>query len=287
MELTRLAPIFKCPACGRVGATLDGDRALVCDCGKSYGLCGKSVQTVASIPMSAAWKQKQAEGEERYRDKGYHANETVDRLFGGFIAVNAKRDDVLLDVGCGIRETPPPYVSELALENYLGLEPLAEATPRTYACLAGALVEKIPLADASVNGVIFCTSLDHIEHIGPAYEEVHRVLAPGGRLYIWVDFYEPEILAKTQSYHHLFYRGSLVKRAARLLFPRLVLARFLGMLVMRRYRLARGLPLDEKHFRHYTREKLFAEMERYGLEIDRLLVMPGTNAAFVEARFTR
>lgn len=116
-ELTRLAPIFKCPACSRAGAAhLDGNSALVCECGKSYELCGKSVQTVASLPMSDAWKQKQVEGEGRYRAAGYHANDTVDRLFGGFIAVNAKRDDVLLDVGCGIRPEPPPYVSELGLE---------------------------------------------------------------------------------------------------------------------------------------------------------------------------
>ncbi len=288
MELTRLAPIFKCPACSRAGAAhLDGDRALVCECGKSYELCGKSVQTVASLPMSDAWKQKQVEGEGRYRAAGYHANDTVDRLFGGFIAVNAKRDDVLLDVGCGIRPEPPPYVSELGLENYLGLEPLAEAMPRTYACLAGALVENIPLADASVNGVIFCTSLDHIEHIGPAYEEVRRVLAPGGRIYIWVDFYDPETLARSHSYHHLFYRGGLVKRAARLAFPGLVIARFGAMLLMRKYKLAKNIPLDEKHFRYYTREKLYAEMERSGLVIERLLQMPGTNAAFVEARFAR
>ena len=77
MELTRLAPIFKCPACSRAGAAhLDGDRALVCECGKSYELCGKSVQTVASLPMSDAWKQKQVEGEGRYRAAGYHENDT-------------------------------------------------------------------------------------------------------------------------------------------------------------------------------------------------------------------
>lgn len=302
MQLDRLARFFKCPACGRVGVTLDGDGdhhrampgtkpgeerpgALVCACGARYSLCGKSVQTVSDVALSDAWKQKQVEGEGRYRDEGYHADDTIDRLFGGFIAVSAKRDDVLLDIGCGIRETPPPYISELELDGYLGLEPLAEATPRSYACLAGAVAEKIPLADGSVNGLVFATSLDHIEKVEPAYREARRVLAKDGRLYFWVGLYEPEILAKSTSYHHTLYSGSLPKRIARYAMLHLVYARFVQMMLVRKYKLSRKIPLDEKHFRYYTREALVAEIEGHGMKIERKLVVPGSNSMFVEARF--
>lgn len=284
MELTQLAPLFKCPACGRIGAELTA-KELRCECGKAYDLCGKSVQVTADVSMSDAWKQKQVEGEGRYRDPGYHADDTVDRLFGGFIAVSLQRDSLVLDVGCGIRETPPPYISELGLKGYLGLEPLAQSTNRTYACLAGAVVERIPLADRSVNAVVFCTSLDHIEHVGPAYEEVRRVLVPGGRVYYWVSVYDPELLAKMQSYHHIFYQSSLPKRIARFAMLHGVIARYGAIMLSRKFKLWRGIPLDEKHFRYYTRASLRAETEQCGLVIDRELVVPGSNAVFLDARF--
>lgn len=288
MLLDRVASLFACPACGRAPAKHDptGAGALVCtSCGARFPLCGKSIQTVAEVALSEAWKQKQVEGESRYRDESYHADDTIDRLFGGFIAATADKKGVILDIGCGIREEPPPYVSEIGLEGYLGLEPLAEATPRSYACLAGAVVEKIPLVGGAASGMIFATSLDHIEHLGPAFEEARRVLAKDGRLYFWVGLYEPEIMARTQTYHHTLMSGSLPKRLARFAMLHVVYARFVQLMLVRKYKLVRKIPLDEKHFRYYTRATLPAELQRYGLTILRQLVVPGSNSMFVEARF--
>jgi hypothetical protein len=307
MELERLAPLFMCPACGRAGSSLDGDRAgsdsrwgrerpqtpgsygaLVCDgCGARYSLCNKSVQTTRDVALSDTWTQKQVEGESRYRDESYHADDTIDRLFGGFIAATVDKRSVVLDVGCGIREEPPPYVSELDLENYLGLEPLAVATPRSYACLAGAVVEKIPLVTGAAGAMIFATSLDHIEHLGPAFKEASRVLARGASLYFWVGLYEPEIMAKSSSYHHTLFSGSWPKRIARFALLHLVYARFVQLMLFRKYKLWRKIPLDEKHFRYYTRASLTAEIEKHGMTILRKLVVPGSNSMFVEARFSR
>ena len=111
------------------------------------------------------------------------------------------------------------------------------------------------------------------------------MLAKGGRMYFWVGLYEPEILAKTQSYHHTIYSGSLPKRIARYAMLHLVYARFMKLMLERKYKLARGIPLDEKHFRYYTRETLVAEIERHGMKIERKLVVPGSNSMFIEARF--
>jgi SAM-dependent methyltransferase len=286
MELTKLASLFACPACGRAQATHEPGAALVCGaCGKRYGLCGMSVQTVASAPLSDAWKQKQAEGEARYRDEHYNADDTIARLFGGFVAATLRRDAVVLDIGCGIQETPPAYVAELGLENYIGLEPLADAMPRRYACLAGAVAEKIPLKDGSVDALLFATSLDHIERVGLAYEEARRVLAKGGRLYIWNGLYEPEIMARSQTYYPAFFGGSVPGRLLRFALLQGVYARFAQLMLVRKYKLLRKLPIDEKHFRYYTQRSLAEELGRHGLTVERSLVVPGSNSMFVQASF--
>lgn len=287
MDLTKLAAMFACVACGRAGARLHEGSHLACDgCGRCYPLAGKSVQTAPAVPLSDAWKRKQTEGETRYRRAARTADDdATSRLFGGFIAATLPRDAVTLDIGSGIGTHLPPYVSELALPHYLGLEPLAAAAPRTYPCLAGAVVEKIPLADGTVDAVLFATSLDHIEHPDRAFTEVRRVLAGGGRLYFWVGLYDPDLMARTRTYHHTLFTGSLPRRLARLAFLHLVYARFAQHMLVRKYKLSRNQPLDEKHFRYYTRATLLADLERHGLAVSRKLLVPGTNSMFIEARF--
>lgn len=286
MDLSTLASIFVCPTCGRAEARLEVGRAIACGaCHQSYSLCGKSVQTSLEVGLSDAWKQKQVEGESRYRDEKYRADDTISRLFGGFIAATVDKAGVILDIGCGIRETPPPYVAELGLRCYVGVEPLAQAMPRTYACLAGAVVEKIPVQDAAAAGMIFATSLDHIEDLGPAFREARRVLAKAARLYFWVGLYEPENMPKTVTFDQAFMRGSLPSRVARFALMQVVYARLLQRMALRGYKLRRNIPLDEKHFRYFTRDSLMKDLTSHGLRIERTLTVPGSSSIFVEARF--
>jgi len=93
--------------------------------------------------------------------------------------VLANASGTVLDVGCDDPEIGaslfPPAV------NYIGLDPFcSRETPFR---LIG-VGEYLPFRDASLNGVLFNTSLDHIHDWHRALDEAHRVLLPGGKLYL-------------------------------------------------------------------------------------------------------
>jgi SAM-dependent methyltransferase len=87
---------------------------------------------------------------------------------------------LLLDVGC---DDPLIGASLLpAGTQYIGLDPFCmRAAPFR---LIG-VGEYLPFRDGSVDAVLFNTSLDHILDWRRALEEAHRVLAPGGTLYLF------------------------------------------------------------------------------------------------------
>lgn len=244
---------------------------------------GATVLMPASVGGSADWLTKQEGSIERYNDERYNRDTTIPRLFGGFISTTLPRDGVVLDIGCGISPEIPPYVSELGLIRYLGLEPLQVAVERDYPCVVGAVAENLPVGDRTVDGLLFATSLDHIENVRGALEEARRVLKQSGRAYLWVGLHEPEIVSRTMApIHSWIYAGSALRRAASLLVPHAVLARALFMLAARSYKLRRGLPLDHAHHRYYTRKSLRAELVSYGFHPEREVLVPGSNSLFVE-----
>jgi SAM-dependent methyltransferase len=284
MNLDQLVSLFLCPACSSENACTRESETVTCGaCGAVYPVHGLSIVIrTEEAALSKEWMQKQAEGEERYRADSYNADDTIPRLFGGFMAVTLRPDDVVLDVGCGLSEELPAYVRELRVGAYIGLEPLAAACDRKYPCLAGAVAERIPLRAASVDRVIFATSLDHVENLGPALSEVRRVLRASGTAYAWVGLYEPHVMAKALTYHDFLFSRGLVKHAAKVAFFPLYHARFLAKMAVRAYRLRRGIPLDEKHFRYYTRTRLGEELRSHGLALRRELLVPGSSSIFVE-----
>ena len=283
-SLEGLRHILVCPACGAEGACVYDERVLRCGpCGARWAVHGRSIQLSHDLSQrSTEWTRKQHEGEARYLDESYNADETIPTLFGGFMAVTLRAADVVLDIGCGIAPTLPVYVRRLPMRSYIGLEPLGESVDREYFCLAGAVAEKIPLRSRSMDAVVFATSLDHVEHLDRCLDEVKRVLNTNGRIYLWVGLYEPEVMAKSMSFHALFLKGSLLRRASKFMLLPLLYARILSSLMVRGYRLRRGIPLDEKHLRYFTRELFRHEMRRNGLRISRELLVPGSNSLFAE-----
>jgi len=88
-------------------------------------------------------------------------------------------EGVVLDVGCD----DPTIGASLLPESvsYLGLDPFSSNADGLRLVGVG---ECLPICDASVDGVVFKTSLDHILDWRKAIDEAYRVLRPGGVVFI-------------------------------------------------------------------------------------------------------
>jgi SAM-dependent methyltransferase len=233
---------------------------------------------------SADWARRQEESVERYTDEHYEEDPRAARMYGNFIATGLPdRKAVVLDIGAGLSAELPHYVEELGLERYVALEPLTEPVERSYPCLVGALAERIPLKDDSVDAVLFGTSLDHIENEDTAIEEVRRVLKPHGKLFFWQGLYEPEMVAREKSFERVFFEKHPLKRIARIVGAPIEYAVLARRIVKRRRQLKSGEPIDSMHFRWYTRDRMKDSIARWGLTAARALEPPGVACIYIEA----
>lgn len=282
-----IAEIMRCPQCRSEGLTA-ADGALSCaSCQSSFPVNGSNILVQGSLPgISEDWEQKQADSVERYQHESYRADETIPKLFGGFIAVTLENDDRLLDIGCGLSREMPAYSRELRLGHYIGLEPLNVPVARDYDCLVGGVAENLPLADGTVDAAVLATSIDHIEDIDAAAAEIRRVLAPNGRIYLWVGVYDPENIARQRNFYNVLYSGSLLKRAGRVVLAPLEYAMVLYKMRKQRQNLQRGVPLDPYHCRYYTDETLKKAVKGWGWSLTRQVLVPGSGSMFVEARLS-
>lgn len=271
-----------CPGC-RSSISRSGD-ALACGNSHVVRRDGPNYLFDTAQALSAEWSEMQRGSIERYQHESYNDEELpILRLFGGFIAVQLPPDPVVLDIGCGLTATRPAYIDELGIDRYIGLEPLAVPVSREYPCLVGAVAERLPVENASVDAVIFATSLDHIEAEDEAIAECRRVLKPGGRIVIWQGLHEPKYLAASKTFEPIFARGSLWKRVLRIAAAPLEYG-LLGYRMLRRARQLRtGERIDDAHCRYYTEAMMTASIRRWGLTETRRIIVPGTASMFVEA----
>jgi SAM-dependent methyltransferase len=235
---------------------------------------------------SADWQKLQDGAEKRYLLEDYNSptDLEVSALFGGFIAVDLPSKAVVLDVGCGPFDELQPYVTDLELERYLGLEPILATPKRSYPCLVGVLAERIPLKDQSIDAAIFATSLDHIEDEDAAMRELRRVLKPTGRILIWQDLYEPRMVAREKTFERVFFGTSRLKAAARIAAGPLEYATVGWRILDRARKLRRGARIDNLHARYYTIEMMHRSAQRWGMTIRRQITVPGSTAMFVDLR---
>lgn len=105
---------------------------------------------------------------------------------------------LVLDVG----SDKPSHSTQLLPSEcgYLGLDPYAGGGEFRVIGLG----EILPIRDASVDAVLFNTSLDHILDYHTAIEEAHRVLKPGGCVviatYAWLE--KATLLTDSVHFHH-------------------------------------------------------------------------------------
>jgi SAM-dependent methyltransferase len=104
-----------------------------------------------------------------------------------------------LDVGCDDPRLSAGLLPPLA--RYVGLDPFSEKTAPFRLVGVG---EFLPFGNATVDNVIFNTSLDHIFDWHRALDEAHRVLVPGGRLFVatlvWTSC--ASLLTDSVHFHH-------------------------------------------------------------------------------------
>lgn len=88
-----------------------------------------------------------------------------------------------LDIGCGI--VPLPHYMKIADSvEFIGIDPYMGDKEREFEFIHG-IAENLPFKDDSFDGVLFATSLDHIELPANATNEAYRVLKNNGKVFLW------------------------------------------------------------------------------------------------------
>jgi SAM-dependent methyltransferase len=107
-------------------------------------------------------------------------------------AAQTCRGGVVLDAGAGHQRYRPFFDDALYVtqEHPAGIE--FKGMENLPYDLIGPIDERIPLVDSSVDGILSTSVLEHLASPGAFIAEAHRVLKPGGKLFINVPFCYPE-----------------------------------------------------------------------------------------------
>lgn len=114
----------------------------------------------------------------------YIARSRVYRAVQGF-ARTGNADDVVLDVGCGIK----PYRHLFAAKKYLGIDIEGGGHSRSQKTVDAFFDgRQIPYNNNSFDTVLATEVFEHVEDLPTLVGEIHRVLRPNGRLFITMPF---------------------------------------------------------------------------------------------------
>lgn len=150
------------------------------------------------------WAERQGQMETAYRDliaDPVHARLAYQYDFGPFAAVLAEWRGRVLDIGGGnglVRHVLPPACEYISIDPgvaWLGAawNEVADAFPclREPLAFVRGVGEQLPVADASIDGVLSFWSLNHTAEPARVVGEIARVLRPGGRALVVLDDVEP------------------------------------------------------------------------------------------------
>jgi SAM-dependent methyltransferase len=165
-----------CPDC-RARLDDEGDGLVCTGCGRRFAVESGVPRLLPASSPGQEWEAKQELGEASYAEHadGGHLAER----FGRFAALRG----LVLDVGSGAGR--PAYLQEHADVTFVGLDPLPGAMTLDFDFVQG-LAERLPFSDATFDGAISATMLDHVVDPSAVLLEVKRVLRPGGTLALWI-----------------------------------------------------------------------------------------------------
>lgn len=130
--------------------------------------------------------------------------------FGTFIQIHGRGR--MLDLGVGPL-AKPTYLDGVTDDKLGAIDPLPPYEPHPFAFSLSA-AEFLPWPDRSFDTVISATSIDHVYLLDVTFDEIKRVLTPGGRFLVWTGVfentrpYEPYSAAMDPlDAYHLFHPG--------------------------------------------------------------------------------
>lgn len=253
--------------------------------------------TPASQPEKA-WQERQDASVDEYLDHTEEVPaeiETLYDLFDCFISacLTDRREQKVLDVGCGIRSDWPHYVRSLrkgmpvTRNVYVGLDPMSHnLEKRDYPFVAGRLEDLPGTLTHPFDVFLFSTSLDHFQDLSLTAKTVRSLASPGALAIFWVGLHDQTMVAEhvgAQIFQKLY--GSL--------HPLRFIPRFLETLIkipvkyfwllQRRRDMRSGVPLDKLHFHYFTQKSLAETLPLFGT-VERQIHVLGTNSVFVCVR---
>lgn len=221
--------------------------------------------------------------------------QTLYGLFDGFIAacLAGRREQRILDVGCGIRSDWPHYARSVLQGQsdsgnaYVGLDPLNyNLATREYPFVAGRLEDLPGTFSVPFDVFLFSTSLDHFRDLEKVAQIVSDLASKHALCIFWIGLHDQTMVAE-QVGAHIFRKLFASLHPLRFLWHYIeavlkIPLRYLWLL-KRRAQLLAGKSLDDMHFHYFTERNLHPILASFG-KIERYLHVPGTNSVFICVR---
>jgi uncharacterized protein YbaR (Trm112 family)/ubiquinone/menaquinone biosynthesis C-methylase UbiE len=180
-----LLKILACPECKNSVRLQKDDTHLICGtCNLTYAISDGIPRMVGQEVHQTSFDFYNAPDEERYgREELIEFSEMIEKLLTRFSSNAA--EEVVVDLGCGkgpLQGCHPNYIgidlSYYSLKQYLDSAKSIQAD-----------MEKVPLANESVDFVFSIAALEHISRPESCFAEVNRILKPGGVAFLYPSWF--------------------------------------------------------------------------------------------------
>lgn len=182
VSLDTLVRVSQCLAChGDLELTGEGARCVSCK--KLYRVSGEQINFLdtAIVPDSAAQPDAIIYKLKEIVKKNPTIFKIVNRTLGAYVGKSARettaplpKNSLIINIGAGA-EVVREDVVNLDIIPYKGVRAVAD-------------VHDLPFKDGSVDAIVAESMLEHVKDPIRAVAEMHRVLKPGGLVYIVVPF---------------------------------------------------------------------------------------------------
>lgn len=189
-------PFYQCERCQRIYGV------------DSFGVPDlQPVDRILDLPEEylGLWALAQNASIDEYRSRSpasiSSAEREITQAFSGYIGTPG---DSVLDLGAGM-DYQPAYLDGAKPRSYIALDPLAVERQVGFPRVKG-WGEMLPFADNAFDAIVCATSLDHVLCLESTFEEIRRVLKPGGVMYVWACLFLEDTVLRNMPPHPLFLR---------------------------------------------------------------------------------